>query len=61
MEESKYSERICQKCSAASNCMILHKLLENGSEETARQGPGVELFTQYTRHLTQNHAQYCCH
>ncbi|GJD09930.1 DNA replication ATP-dependent helicase/nuclease DNA2 [Galdieria sulphuraria] len=52
------SEAICKKCSVASSCMILHKLLENGTEDTTRYGPGVELFTQNTWQLTQNHTRY---
>jgi len=38
--------------------MMLHKLVENGSEDTTRDGPGLELFTRHTRHLTQNHSRY---
>ncbi|CDF41218.1 unnamed protein product [Chondrus crispus] len=51
-------EDLCAKCFANDTCMIQHKLLENGSSETVKGGPGPGLFREKAMHLTDEHAAY---
>ncbi|KAF8982827.1 Tripartite DNA replication factor [Haplosporangium bisporale] len=48
-------ERTCKRCFSSVSCMIIHKLLEGGSAETASTGP---LYHVVTDHLNKNHAEF---
>eukprot|EP00177_Eucheuma_denticulatum_P000333 GFKZ01000570.1.p1 GENE.GFKZ01000570.1~~GFKZ01000570.1.p1 ORF type:complete len:1088 (-),score=149.69 GFKZ01000570.1:2237-5500(-) len=52
------SERICAKCFVNHKCMMLHKLVEGGTLQSARSGPGEKLFQEKTQHLDARHASY---
>lgn len=52
------SERTCAKCFVNHKCMMLHKLLEGGTLQSAQNGPGEGLFLEKTQHLDARHASY---
>ena len=54
----KGRESVCKSCFFKDSCLIQHKILEQGSEETAAEGPGAELFREKILHLTHVHAEY---
>eukprot|EP00871_Galdieria_phlegrea_P001265 jgi/Galph1/2139/GphlegSOOS_G817.1 len=45
----------------ASSCMMLHKLLEDGTEESTRDRCGTQMFLENTSHLCEKHARYFKH
>ncbi|KAG0088723.1 Tripartite DNA replication factor [Podila epicladia] len=48
-------EQTCKRCFSSTTCMVIHKLLEGGSTESASIGP---LFDEITEHLNKNHAEF---
>lgn len=48
-------ERTCKRCFSSVSCMVIHKLLEGGSAESASIGP---LYNEITGHLNKNHAEF---
>lgn len=54
----KGRENLCAKCFASDNCLIQHKLLENGSSQSVQDGPGVDLYQRKAGHLNLLHAAY---
>lgn len=46
----------CQRCYQLENCMRIHKLLENGNEESSKINP--QLFQQLTGFLTVKHEMF---
>ena len=48
-------QRKCSRCFQLSNCMGLHKLLENGTEDSSSMGV---LFSALTAHISQSHVWY---
>lgn len=48
----------CEMCFASDSCLVQHKLLENGCDQSAEAGPGKELFRSKTMHLSHLHMHY---
>lgn len=51
-------EEICQRCFVSDTCLTQHKLLENGTSQSAAKGPGADMFDKKTSHLNETHKEY---
>lgn len=54
----EHQKDTCMRCFAADSCMVQHRLLEGGTENSVADGPGAEMFIERAGHLTADHAAY---